>query len=215
MFKHLLLPEKNKSNFTHHFLSMLYVTMVVLSIVLFNQIIDFSLFGMPMQLSGAVIPYVFLFPISFITLRVYGLSEVNHMIASMVLVSLLFVVIATAVAHFSSNTTGIHNILLSSSKMYIAGFIGMPAGIYASFLTIQWLEKMGVSFNTFSLCVATIIGEIINTVIVFPLGFHGEYTMHEIFTGIIVDAMLFKAIAGILLSFLAMISINFLLREKK
>lgn len=213
MFKHSL-TGSNKPSFTLHFLSMTYVTMVILSIILFDQILDFSLLGMHIQLSGSLIPYVFLFPISFITLRVYGLSEVNHMIAAEILVSLLFVVMATVVAHFSANTTDIHSILLSSSKMYMAGFIGMPAGIYASFLTIKWLGKMSIPFNTFSLCIATIVGEMINTVIVFPVGFHGQYSMHEIFSSIIVDAMLFKAIAGVLLAFLAMISIDFLIQKK-
>lgn len=214
MFKHSLVTESNLSNFTLHFLSMMYVTMVVLSIVLFDQLLNFSVLGINIQLSGSVVPYVFLFPLSFIVLRVYGLQQVNYMIGSMVLVSLLFVTIFNIVAHLSSNTTGIHDILISSFKMYLAGFIGMPAGIYSSFLVIKWLEKLGIGFNAFSLCLATIFGEVINTIIVFPIGFHGEYSMHQIFSSIIVDALIFKIIAGAILAVFAMISINFLIYKK-
>lgn len=214
MFKHSVLTETNKPNFTLNFLCMTYVTMVVLSIVLFDQILHFGLFGAHIQLSGAVVPYVFLYPISFIVLRVYGLRHVNNMIGAMILVSLLFVLMATAVANFSSNTTGIHGILLSSIKMYIAGFIGMPAGIYASFLVLKWLSQINISFNTVSLTIATIFGEIINTVIVFPMGFHGNFTMQQIFSHIIVDALVFKIITGAILSFFAMRVINFLVNRK-
>ena len=214
MFKHSILRESESPNFTLHFFSMLYVTMVVLSIVLFDQILNFSVFGMPMELSGAVVPYVFLYPISFIVLRVYGLQQVNYMLGSMIVVSLLFVIMSTVVAQLSSNTTDIHSILMNSCKMYIAGFIGMPAGIYSSFLIIKWLEKIGVTFGAFSLCVATLVGEAINTMIVFPIGFHGQYTAQKIFSGIIVDAMLFKIIAGIILAFGAMVVINLLLLKK-
>lgn len=214
MFKHSILRESESPNFTVHFLSMLYVTMVVLSIVLFDQMLNFSVFGMHMELSGSVVPYVFLYPISFIVLRVYGLQQVNYMIGAMIMVSLLFVIMSTIVAQLSSNTTNIHSILISSYKMYLAGFIGMPAGIYSSFLIIKWLEKIRISFGLFSLCVATIVGEAINTMIVFPIGFHGQYTVQQIFNGIIVDAMLFKIVAGIILAFGAMVVINLLLLKK-
>lgn len=214
MFRHSILSESKLPNFTLHFLSMLYVTMVVLSIVLFDQILRFSLFGMHMQLSGAVVPYVFLYPISFIVLRVYGLQQVNYIIASMVLVSLIFVSMSTVVAQLSANTTDIHHILLSSFKMYLAGFIGMPAGIYSSFLTIRLLENIKIKFGVISLCIATIVGEIINTMIVFPVGFHGEYTLHHIIEAIILDAIVFKIIAGIVLAFLAMFTIQMLLNKK-
>src|SRR3989338_2330008 len=102
MFRHSLLKESNTPNFTLHFLSMLYVTMVVLSIVLFDQILRFPLFGMQMQLSGSVVPYVFLYPISFIVLRVYGFQQLNYMLGSMIVVSLLFVIMSTVIAQLSS-----------------------------------------------------------------------------------------------------------------
>ncbi len=214
MFKYSVSTQFNRSDFILGFLSMTYVTMVVLSIVLFDQILHFSLFGMPMTLSGAVVPYVFLYPISFIVLRVYGLRQVNNMIACMILVSLLFVLMATLVAKWSSNTTGIHDILMSSIKMYIAGFIGMPAGIYTSFLVLKWFAKMKVGFNVFSLTIATIVGEVINTVIVFPVGFHGQYSLPQIIGAIILDALIFKIVMGAILAVVAIMIIHFLINKK-
>lgn len=214
MFKHTLLPEKTKPDFTLNFLCMTYVTMVILSIILFDQILHFGFLNIHIQLSGAVVPYVFLYPLSFIVLRVYGLRHVNNMIGAMLLASLLFVLTATMIANFSSNITGIHNILLSSIKMYIAGFIGMPSGIYISFLTLQWLAQINIPLNTLSLTIATVAGEIINTLIVFPIGFHGDFTLQQIFTHIIADALIFKIIAGTILSFITMHAITFLINRK-
>ena len=166
-----------------------------------------------MSLSGSVVPYVFLYPISFIVLRVYGLKHVNNMIGAMILASLLFVAMAELIAYLSSNTAGIHTILLNSIKMYIAGFIGMPAGIYISFLVLNWLARVNVAFNTISLTIATIAGEIANTLIVFPIGFHGIFTSQEIFKNIIADALLFKSIMGPILSFVSIRVINFLINK--
>ena len=214
MFKYSVLSEKSKPDFTLNFLSMTYVAMVALSIVLFDQILRFGLFNIKIQLAGAVVPYVFLYPISFIVLRVYGLRQLNSMMGAVILTSLLFVVMATAIANYSSNITGIHHILSNSIKMYIAGFIGMPAGIYTSFLILKWLSSLNISFNTISLTLATIAGEVVNTMIVFPIGFHGDYSMQQIFNNIIVDALAFKAIMSAVLSFIAMRIIKFLLDRK-
>lgn len=213
MFKHYILNQENKPNFTLNLLCMIYITMVILSIVLFDQILNFNFFGIQMSLSGSVVPYVFLYPISFIVLRVYGLKHVNNMIGAMILASLLFVVMAELIAYLSSNTTGIHTILLNSIKMYIAGFIGMPAGIYISFLVLNCLARVNIAFNTISLTIATIAGEIANTLIVFPIGFHGIFTSQEIFKNIIADALLFKSIMGPILSFVAIRVINFLINK--
>ena len=214
MFKYPILTEKTKPDFTLNFLSMAYVTMVALSIVLFDQILGFELFNIKIQLAGAVVPYVFLYPISFIVLRVYGLRQLNSMMSAVILTSLLFVVMATVIANFSSNITGIHYILSNSIKMYIAGFIGMPAGIYTSFLILKWLSNINISFNTVSLTLATIAGEIVNTVIVFPIGFHGDYSLQQIFSNIIIDALAFKVIMGAILSFIAVRIISLLVDKK-
>lgn len=88
------------------------------------------------------------------------------------------------------------------------------ASVCGSFLVIKWLEKISIPFGVFSLCVATIIGEIINTLIVFPIGFHGEYTFHHVLTSIILDVMLFKIIAGVVLAFFTMFVIQILLTKK-
>src|SRR4051812_48135243 len=127
MFKHSIVTERNVSDFTLNFLCMMYVVMAILSLLLFGQIISFKFFSFPMEVSGAVIPYVFLYPISFIVLRIYGLRYVNNMIISMLLVFLLFVLMATVVVKFSSIQTGINDILIHSGKMFVIGLFGMPA----------------------------------------------------------------------------------------
>lgn len=214
MFKHQLSSEVNSSDFILIFLCMAYVTMVISSIVLFSQIIKFDFFGINISLSGSVVPYVFLYPISFIVLRIYGFKYVNHMIGSMILVSLLFVFMSKIVVGMSSNLTAVHTILANSLKMYLAGFIGMPAGIYTSFLVINVINKIGVPFNIVSIAIATIIGEIVNTVIVFPLGFHDQFSLHIIFNKIIIDALVYKILMGVVLAFFTVITINIIINTK-
>ena len=215
MFKHALSSEVNSPDFTLTFLCMVYVTMVVLSIVLFDQIVKFNFWGINVSLSGSVIPYVFLYPISFIVLRVYGFKYVNHMIGSMILVCLIFVIMSKLVAAMSSNSTvAMHNILIDPFKMYLAGFVGMPAGIYTSFLTINLLNKLGFAFNAMAVSIATMVGEIINTLIVFPIGLHDQYELHVIFTSIILDTLIFKFIMGIILALLTVVTINLIVSNK-
>ena len=118
------------------------------------------------------------------------------------------------ISGLSSTQTGIDTILSSSFKMYLAGLIGMPAGMYASFLTINLLSKVGVSFNGITLAIATITGEIINTMIVFPIGLNGAVTFHKVFHAIIIDALVFKIIIGTILSFISILIINVLVNKK-
>jgi uncharacterized PurR-regulated membrane protein YhhQ (DUF165 family) len=214
MFKLSLAEEIKTADFTLTFLSMMYVTLVILSIILFNQILNFNMLFMDIKLSGAVVPYVFLYPISFIVLRIYGLQQVNHMIGAMTIVSLIFVIMSKIVVSLSSNLTGVHSILASSFKMYIAGFIGMPAGIYASFVCINMLYKIGLKFNATTLLIATIFGEIVNTLIVFPIGFKGQYSLQFILGNILVDALLFKVVMGAILAFITVFLINYIIHNK-
>lgn len=212
MFNYAVSSER-KSDFTLSFFYMTYITMVILSIVLFSQIVSISIFGHNITLSGSVIPYVFLYPISFIVLRVYGLKKVNHMIGSMLLAVLVFILIAKITIAASTNKTEIYNILSNSFKMYLAGFIGMPAGVYSSFITINLLNRLGLSFNVISLTIATAIGEIINTVVVFPIGFYGKYSLSVIFSKIIVGALIFKFTMGAILAVCAVAVINLILNK--
>lgn len=214
MFRYSVSNSVSQPDFILLFLCMSYVTFVILSIVLFQEIVELDFLNFHINLSGAVIPYVFLYPISFIVLRVYGLDKVNSMIASMILASLLFVSMAKIIVAYSSNVTSVNTFLASSFKMYLAGFIGMPAGIYTSFLTITFLNRLGFSFNVLTLTLATITGEIVNTAIVFPIGFHGQYSLFELFNHIILDALIFKIIVGAVLSWLTVIVINLILQKK-
>lgn len=211
MFELAAASEKRPTDFLLTFFYMLYITMVIASIILFNQILDFNLLGMKITLSGGVVPYVFLYPISFIVLKAYGLRCVNQMIASMVVVSLSFVIMSKIVVGLSTNTTEIHKILSNSFQMYIAGFIGMPAGIYSSFLAINLLSKVGLPFNFVSIFIATIVGEIINTIIVYPIGFHNVFSIKTIFSSMIIDAMIFKVIMGAFLACATVIAIKVIL----
>lgn len=209
MFEYKISRQVYTPDFTLILLSMMYAIMVIASIVLFDEIIEFSFFSFKMTLSGALIPYVFLYPISFIILRVYGVKYVSYMIGSMLLASLTFVILSALVTKASMSSTELHSILSSSFKMYLAGFVGMPMGIYASFLALSTLiNKLKLRFGIISLSIATFVGEIINTLIVFPIGFYGKYTFNGLLNSIIFDALAFKLISGPILAILAIFVIQ-------
>jgi uncharacterized PurR-regulated membrane protein YhhQ (DUF165 family) len=174
------------------------------------QMIKKTYFGIHFNLSGSVIPYVFLYPISFIVLRVYGLKQVNNMIGAMTIVSLFFVLFSKFVIVLSSNDTGVHEILANSFKMYLAGFIGMPIGIYASFICINALMRFDLNFNFVTLTISTLVGEIINSLIVFPIGYSGTYSLEVILKEVFVNAMLFKSVMGSILAGLTVLIVKYL-----
>lgn len=214
MFNHTLIKKFSRNDFTLTCLNMTYIAMVISSIVLFELILKLNLFGIHIELPGGVVPYVFLYPISFIILRVYGIENVNITIGATILVAFIFVTMAKLIALLSPENTTINHILSSSYKMYLVGFIGMPAGMYTSFLTINLLNKIGFSFNGISLSIATAAGELVNTLIVFPIGLHGSVSTYQIFHEIVADALLFKFIAGTILAFMSIIIINVTINSK-
>lgn len=217
MFK---LQYKCKEVFPNHalaFLYMLYLCFVIASIVLFETIVKLHVVFFDITISGSVIPYTFLYPISFIVLRVYGYKSVNQMIFCMILTSLIFTMICHAITSMPSSgmlaQSPLKNILQSSYQMYFAGFLALPAGMYSSFLALGFLEKIGLKVGITSLSIATAIGETINTLIVFPIGFHGRYTLSTIFGHIITDTLIFKLTIGIILAIITVFTINYLMRE--
>lgn len=215
MYKYSFSKICNNSDFIQSLLYMSYLSLVVASILLFNEMISIKISFLSIELSGSLVPYVFLYPISFIVLRVYGPKSVHNMIWSMVLGSLLFVVISNIVIGLSDpSSSAAYPILSSSFKMYLAGLIGMPAGIYSSFLTLYLLMQIGFRFSALSIFIATIFGELINTIIVFPIGFHGKYTLDKLFTDVIVDSLIFKIIMSAILSCFAMLLVNLIIKYK-
>ena len=190
------------------FTFMLYAVLVVSTIVLFEDVVTINLFSiMSIKVSGCLFPYVFLYPLSFIVLRLYGYRNTNIMIGSMMITTLIFVLIVQSVGYFSEassqmiNTyTGINKVYEVAFKMYLAGFIAMPAGIYMSFLAMSLFTRINIGFNLFTLSIATIIGEIANTFIAFPLGLFKTYDFATIFSQFILGALIFKIIAAIILS---------------
>lgn len=191
-----------------------YITMLIASVVLFKQTVIVDIYSVNFKLLGALIPYVFLYPLSFIVLRLYGYKTVNNLIVSMIISSFIFFVFCTFVISLPNGhqASALAEILSSSFRMYLVGFIAMPAGIYSSFLMLAMLSRLGLGFNVFSLSIATIFGEFINTIMVFPFGFHGMHSMATILSDIIVDALIFKFVMSIILSIFCILIINLALK---
>jgi uncharacterized PurR-regulated membrane protein YhhQ (DUF165 family) len=218
MFKIEFKGQNRFPDYTLSILYMFYVSFVISSIVLFDTMIKLNIFGINVVLSGSIIPYTFLYPISFIALRLYGYRSVNQMIICMILSTLVF----TSMCHFVTelpaaqgiqSQSSLRAILQSSYQMYFAGFIALPAGIYSSFIALSLLDKVKLHFGVLALTISTIVGEFVNTIIVFPLGSHSTYSLSVIVKNIITDALIFKFSMGIVLALITVVIINILTKN--
>ena len=209
-------PQSSKS--IAIFGSMLYISLVIASIILFNKMISVNIQTTNIVFSGSLIPYVCLYPLSFIMLKLQGYKIVNAIILSMIACSLVFLCLCQLVMLLPSSPSTpplIEPFLQAPFKMYLGGLIAMPAGIYASFLALRIMHSFNIGFHWISLSIATIVGEIINTLIIFPIGFSGKYAMAHIFSKIVVDALIFKFITAIVLSMITMVILNIIVKHKQ
>lgn len=219
MFKIQLREKTQAPDMLLVFVFMIYISLVIASIVLFKEIIQINLGSLKLNISGSTVAYIFNYPICFFVLRLYGYKTVNRMIASMLITAFIFVAfckIIIALPHDPqvARSYELANILASTFKTYLAGFIAVPAGIYASFIALSMLDKIGARFSILSLSLSTVFGEIINTFIIFPIGFHDTYTMTTIINTFIIDALIFKTIAGVILATLTILAVNFVVKYK-
>lgn len=160
------------------------------------------------------IPFSLLFPISYIVLRLYGYKQINNMMISMFFTSISFIII-TKIAFVISNydlyvqennitstaSSELGSIIRSTLYFYIPGLIIMPLSVYISFYVI----KLFNFFNSFSLSVATAIGEIFNTYVVLPIGLYPHSIISHLTSTIIFSAAIFKVLIGVILSILTML----------
>jgi uncharacterized integral membrane protein (TIGR00697 family) len=207
----------NCPDFTLVLLHTMYTMLVIASILLFNTIIEVNIPLLSVKVSGSVLSYTLLYPIAYITLRIYGYKSVNHMIFSMMITTAIFSVLCYSVTSLQTAAnmpinSQLQNILHSAFRMYMAGFIALPAGFYASFFTLTLLEKVNLKFGIISLSIATAIGECTNTLLVFPLGFHGKISFAEL-VNVVTDALIFKLTIGIVLSILTVLVVNYLINK--
>lgn len=216
----LQLNEINKApDLFLSFLYTFYISIVLSCLILYKQITIISIFSFKLTLTGSVIPYVLLYPMAFIVLRLYGYKAINNLIAAMIASSFLFLIlcaIVTALPHDPNfaKDMAVESILHASFKMYLVGIFAMPIGIYSSFVALSFLSRFGLGFNVFTLSLATIIGELINTVIIMPLGLEGQFSLEHILNKIMVDALVYKFIMGVILSFFCVLIINIALKAK-
>lgn len=208
--RHLKVREqRSPTPLMQNVLNALYTSFVITCFFVFFSFIKLNILGHNILIPLSCVPYTFLYPISYVALRLYGYRQINNMIASMIISSMLFVLLIRGI-HYISNfdlfyyshnldpnqASELNTIIESSIYMYLAGLIAMPLSIYVSFYVLKLLKF----FNVVTLSIATVAGEIVNTYIVFPIGLHQHFTIHELFSGVILGAMLFKIGIGVLLS---------------
>ncbi len=197
---------------------MAYYMCVITSIVVFQKVVTVNFGAFEWDIPGSLFPYVFLYPIGYVVLKVYGYPVISKMIMSTLLMSLIFVLVCTLIINLPSNTLQIDGnlkaILDASIRFYMAGLIAMPAGAFASLHMVNLLKnKIHQDYILF--IISTLVGELINTIIVFTIAFVGVYSIGHIITEFVVSAYIFKIIAAIVTTPLAVFGVRFLVKKSK
>lgn len=206
--------QRTNTPLAPNILNAIYTALVISCFFVYFNFFKIEILGYHMLIPATCVPYTFLYPISYICLRLYGYRQVNNMIASMFFSSVFFFILIKIIhstsnfdVFFHNHHVGAHSpselmsIIHSSLYMYLLGLVAMPASIYISFYTLKLLKY----FNIFTLSIATAVGEIVNTYIVFPLGMHNHFNTATLLSNVVVSALIFKIVMGILLSALAIV----------
>lgn len=193
---------------------------IYISMISFSENITISILqNFSITFSVCLIPYAFLYPIAFIMFRIYGPTHANIMIVASLIgvaITILFLILLLHLSNHNSVTAiWIESLFHTSKGMYIVGFVAMPLGIYSSFFMLNILARLKMGLNVVTLFLSSSFGEVINTILVYPLGSNAKNAEHAIFNTIIADTLIFKIIAAIILSFLTMMVISFIRNTEK
>jgi len=195
-------------------ISNIYVAVLIATIVLFGQMIECSIFEFNFSIAASVVAYVFLYPITFIVFRIYGYKATNQLIFSVFIGSLFFFVFCFLItsihtSDINANVSGLKLILHKALKMYLYGLVGMPAGIYTGVFTLIFFVRLFKDINVLAVFMATIVGELVNTIIVFPATYWSITSWSALYN-LIIDALAFKVLAAFVLCYPTIFLINFI-----
>lgn len=194
-------------------ISIAYITSIIASIIFFNKFIRIGyLFS-----SASLISYSFTYFFGNAISEVYGFILARRLIWSAIICGNAFTLYCNLILKIPSPAYQNHDAVLSqviggSLRVGIAGTVAMLAGSYVS---IYIISKTKIFFlgqkywirNFF----ASVIGETVNTFLVFPLGMFGVISNIELFKTII-SAYLFKIF---LVAFLIIPSVLFVFYIKR
>lgn len=211
-----MLSRKEKPQYKYLlFLAMGYITAILISVVLFNKVIKIG----PFLFEGGLLTYPIIYSICDITAEVYGYNITKKMIWGAIIWGNLFALLTTAIINLPSPEIYNHN----SAYQTVLGYdfrltsAGTLAYLCASFTTAYLMTRFKVFFGGKYFIARYItsiaIGELIDTFIVFSIGFAGRLPMSKI-ADIMVSALTYKIAMAFVLIIPAVMLTQFLKRAE-
>ena len=165
------------------FLSILYVSCILISNILASKIIN--LFGISM--TGGVLVFPITYIISDILTEVYGYKRAKNIIfygfiCNLLMVLIFFLAIKLPYPSFWMNQEAFMAILGSTPRILLASFTGYLIGGFSNSYIMEYIKyNSKIKYLPFRTVLSTLVGEALDTSIFILIGFVGTMPSKELF----------------------------------
>lgn len=205
---------KNKPTISDFF-TMLYTTAVISSLALTNKIVKFHSF----LISGCLFTFPLLYLYGDIIAEVYGYNEAKRLIWYTLISGFLFSISVSLVMDFPSpafynNTDAFKDVFGLSIKFIVIAVIAILAGSFTNaYIISKWKILIRGKYFWMRSLGSTAVGELLNSVIAFPLAFGGIIPSSKI-VNMIVVAYVFKMLYASVAVYPASLIVTYLKNTK-
>jgi queuosine precursor transporter len=194
----------------------LYMTAILSSLSLTNKVIE--LHGILIPGCLAVFPLLYFF--GDVMAEIYGYIFVKRLLWFSLLASFLFSLIVSLVIHtpypkFYNNAAAFEGVFGLSLRFSIVGAFAIWAGgIVNAYVITRWKLLLRGKYFWVRSVGSTAVGELVNTVVAFPLAFGGVIPLKKIFI-MILAAYIVKMLYALVLVFPANLMVSYYKKIKK
>ena len=207
-----VLPRELK---TPPILIVIYTVFCILSLVFTNKIIEWH----GVDISACLIVFPLLFLWGDVIAEVYGYKEAKKLIVYTIVGCLLFSLISMFIiripsAQFYNNNVAYQQVLGQDVKFTLVGVSAiLISSIVNVYILTRWKFLLKGRYFWVRSIGSTAVGEGVNSLIAFPLGFLGTLNLHQIINITMVSYVI-KMLYSILSVFPASILVNYLQRKE-
>ncbi|MDX2165046.1 MAG: queuosine precursor transporter [Gammaproteobacteria bacterium] len=177
----------NKTRKPSSYLIVIFTTICLTSLVLTNKIIEWH----GIVISSCLWTFPLLFLIGDVVSEVYGPKEAQKLLIYTFLSCFLFSIITNGAikvpsATFYNNTNAYQQVLGQDLRFTFIALVGILVGSWVNIYAIsKWKILLKGKYFCLRSVGATAVGELVNSIIVFPLSFSQTLSAHEILNIII------------------------------
>ncbi len=187
-----------------------YTTIVVASLVLTNKILEWH----GIILSACLISFPLIYLFGDIVAEVYGYKESQKLIWFTIMSCIIFSIITQAAiyipsANFYNNSAAYQQVLGQDLKFTLVGCLAIVLGAQVNMYAItKWKLLLNGRYFWLRSIGATALGELVNSLVAFPLGFFGDFPFHNIME-VMFFSYILKMIYAVLLVYPASLVVTY------